>query len=192
MATNCLQQRWVFIHHVSAQIPNHWATEYCQNTKPNQCTKGDITALTATMNLEWQHKGESVMAQWAHEMASHRGQDDTCHWAREWGTDLPLAMTTQVIQDCEVCAVVEKPGRGNYLLPTPEWIRGNLVELVGKLTILTHSPSLLPRSNGLSHGINIDRIVGNLFSCTSHGNVWNMLIITWNESVGRVTGLCIE
>lgn len=66
------------------------------------------------------------------------------------------------------------------------------MKLVGKLTILTHSPSLPPRSNGLSHAINIDRMVGNLFSRTSHRNVWNMLIITWNESVGRVTGLCIE
>lgn len=36
------------------------------------------------------------------------GLDDTHHWAREQGTDLPLAMTTEVIQDCEVCAVVKE------------------------------------------------------------------------------------
>lgn len=108
MATDCLQQRWVFIHHVSAYIPNNWDTEECQNTKANQCTKGDITALVTTMNLNWQHKGEYVMTQWAHDVAGHRGQDDTHHWAREWGIDLPLAMTTQVIRDCEVSAVVKE------------------------------------------------------------------------------------
>lgn len=75
------------------------------------------------------------MAQWAHEMAGHRDQDNTCTRPENEPTsnNYPGSLLGQRSMCCSRGSLAEAD-----LLPTPERIRGNLVKLVGKLTVLTH------------------------------------------------------
>ena len=57
----------------------------------------------AHVDLDWQHKGELFMAQWAHGTSGHQGTDATYRWARDQGVDLTMDTITQVIHECEMC-----------------------------------------------------------------------------------------
>ncbi|KAK4807025.1 hypothetical protein QYF61_000354 [Mycteria americana] len=58
----------VKVHHVDAHIPKSWATEERQN---NQQVDQAAKIEEAQVDLDWQHKGELFIAQWAHDTSGH-------------------------------------------------------------------------------------------------------------------------
>lgn len=55
----------------------------------------------AQVDLDWQHKGELLLAWWAHDTLGHRGRDATYSWVHDQGADLTMDTIAQSIHDCE-------------------------------------------------------------------------------------------
>ncbi|KAK4828648.1 hypothetical protein QYF61_000296 [Mycteria americana] len=69
----------VKVHHVDAHVPKSQATEeYQNNQQVDQAAKIEV----AQVDLDWQHKGELFIAQWAHDTSGHQGRDAT--YSRNW------------------------------------------------------------------------------------------------------------
>ena len=68
----------VKVHHVDAHVPKSRATEENQN---NQQADQAAKIKVAQVDLDWHHKGEQLMARWAHDSSGHQGRDATCRWA---------------------------------------------------------------------------------------------------------------
>ncbi|KAK4810543.1 hypothetical protein QYF61_004506 [Mycteria americana] len=64
----------VKVHHVDAHVPKSQATEEHQNNQQvDQAAKMEV----GQVDLDWQHKGELFIAQWAHDTSGHQGRDAT-------------------------------------------------------------------------------------------------------------------
>ena len=55
------------------------------------------------MDLDWQHKGDSFLAHWAH--------DATYQWAYDQGVDLTMDNISQVIHNCETSTAIKQAKR---------------------------------------------------------------------------------
>lgn len=64
----------------------------------------------AQVDLDWQHKGELFLTQWAH--AGHQGRDATYRWIHDCGADFTMDAIGQVIHECETCTAFQQ---ANYL-----------------------------------------------------------------------------
>ncbi|KAK4807032.1 hypothetical protein QYF61_000361 [Mycteria americana] len=98
----------VKVHHVDAHVPKSRATEEHQNNQQvDQAAKIEV----AQVDLDWQHKGELFIAQWAHDTSGHQGRDATYRWAHDRGVDLTMDTIAQVIRECETCAAIKQAKR---------------------------------------------------------------------------------
>jgi len=70
-----LEKLTVKVHHVDAHVCKSWATEECQN---NQQVDQAAQIEVAQVDLDWQYKGEFLIALWAHDTSGHQGRDATC------------------------------------------------------------------------------------------------------------------
>ena len=69
-----LEQLVVKVRHVDAHVPKCRVTEEHQNNhQVDQAAKIEV----AQVDLDWQHKGELFIAQWAHDTSGHQGRDAT-------------------------------------------------------------------------------------------------------------------
>lgn len=67
------------------------------------------------MDLDWQHKGELVLAWWVHDGSGHQGRDATW-WAHDQGVDL----TTD--SNYETCAAI-KQAKHKALVIRAQWLK---------------------------------------------------------------------
>jgi len=75
-----LEKLAVKVCHVDAHVPEGWATEELQNNhQVGQAAKIEV----AQVDLDWQHKGDSLIVRWAHDTSGHQGRDVTYRWARD-------------------------------------------------------------------------------------------------------------
>jgi len=75
-----LEKLIVKVCQVDAHIPNSRATEEHQNShQVDQAAKIEV----AQVDLDWQHKGELLIAQWVHDTSGHQGRDTTHRWTRD-------------------------------------------------------------------------------------------------------------
>jgi len=65
------------------------------------------------VDLDWQHKGELLIAQWAHDISGNQGRDASYRWIRDQGVDLTWTIA-QVIHKCETRAAIKQ---GKLLKP---------------------------------------------------------------------------
>lgn len=56
------------IHHTDAQVSKSWVTEENQN---NQQTNQAAKIKVSWVDLDWQHKCELFLTQWAHDTVDH-------------------------------------------------------------------------------------------------------------------------
>ncbi|RMC17951.1 hypothetical protein DUI87_04825 [Hirundo rustica rustica] len=95
----------VKVCHVDAHIPKSRANEeHRKNEQVDQAAKIEVSKI----NLDWEHKGELFLAQWAHDASGHQGRDATYKCARDQGVGLTLDSISQVIHDCETCAAIKQ------------------------------------------------------------------------------------
>ncbi|RMC19448.1 hypothetical protein DUI87_04059 [Hirundo rustica rustica] len=116
----------VKVRHVDAHVPKSQANEeHRTNEQVDQAAKIEVSKI----DLDWQHKGELFLAQWAHDASGHQGRDATYKWARDRGVDLTMDSISQVIHDCETCAAIKqaeqvKPLCKRYVLTMVEATTG--------------------------------------------------------------------
>ncbi|KAK4806163.1 hypothetical protein QYF61_001086 [Mycteria americana] len=110
----------VKVHHVDAHVPKGHATEEHQN---NQQVDQAAEMELAQVDLDWQHKGELFIAQWAHDTSGHQGRDATYRWARDRGVDLTMDTIAQVIHECETCAAIKQSKRLKPLWYGGRWLK---------------------------------------------------------------------
>jgi len=69
-----LEQLAVKVCHLDAHVPKSQATEEHQNKhQVDQAAKIEV----AQVDLDWQHKGELFIAQWARDTSDHQGTEIT-------------------------------------------------------------------------------------------------------------------
>ncbi|RMC19597.1 hypothetical protein DUI87_03156 [Hirundo rustica rustica] len=108
----------VKVRHVDAHVPKSQANEEHQNNEQvDQAAKIEVSKI----DLDWQHKGELFLAQWAHDASGHQGRDATYKWARDRGVDLTTDSISQVICDCETCAAIKQAKRVKPLWYGGRW-----------------------------------------------------------------------
>ncbi|GAB0187656.1 hypothetical protein GRJ2_001230900 [Grus japonensis] len=115
-----LEKLVVKVHHVDAHVPKSQATEEHQNNQQvDQAAKIEM----AQVDLDWQHKGELFIARWAQDTSGHQGRDVTYRWARDQGVDLSMDAISQVIHQCETCAVIKQAKRVKPLWYGGRWLK---------------------------------------------------------------------
>ncbi|GAB0205118.1 hypothetical protein GRJ2_002977400 [Grus japonensis] len=115
-----LEKLVVKVHHVDAHVPKSRATEEHQNNQQvDQAAKIEV----AQVDLDWQRKGELFIARWAHDTSGHQGRDETYRWACDRGVDLSMDTISQVIHQCETCAVIKQAKRVKPLWYGGRWLK---------------------------------------------------------------------
>ncbi|KAK4818811.1 hypothetical protein QYF61_019740 [Mycteria americana] len=110
----------VKVCHVDADVPKGWVTEEHQNGQQvDQAAKIEV----AQVDLDWQHKGELFIVQWAHDTSGHQRRDVTCRWARDRGVDLTMDTIAQVIHECETCAAIKQAKRLKPVWYAGRWLK---------------------------------------------------------------------
>ena len=61
-------------------MPKSYATEEHQN---NEQVVQAARIEVAQLDLDWERKGELLVAQWAHKTLGHLGRNATYRWARD-------------------------------------------------------------------------------------------------------------
>ncbi|KAK4806985.1 LOW QUALITY PROTEIN: hypothetical protein QYF61_000314 [Mycteria americana] len=84
--------------YIDAHMPKNCAT------KEHQSNKQVDQAARIELDLDWEHKGELFIAQWAHETSEHLGRDATYRWAHDRGMHVTTEAITQ--HDGDYCLVV--------------------------------------------------------------------------------------
>ncbi|XP_051657001.1 ribonuclease H1-like [Manacus candei] len=98
----------VRVRHVDAHVRKGRANEeHRNNEQADRAARVEVSQV----DLDWQHKGELFLAQWAHDASDHQGRDATHRWARDRGVDLTKDIISQVIQDCETCVAIKQAKR---------------------------------------------------------------------------------
>ncbi|GAB0175576.1 hypothetical protein GRJ2_000022800 [Grus japonensis] len=96
--TAWLEKLVVKVRHVDAHIPKSQATEeHRNNEQVDQASRTEV----AQVDLDWEHKGELFIAQWAHDTSGHLGRDVTYKWACDQEVDLTIDAIAQVIRECQ-------------------------------------------------------------------------------------------
>uniref|UniRef100_A0A8V0YU63 Uncharacterized protein n=2 Tax=Gallus gallus TaxID=9031 RepID=A0A8V0YU63_CHICK len=104
--------------HIDAHVPKSQATEEQKNNhQVDQAARIEV----AQIDLDWQNKGELFLARWAHETSGHQRRDATYKWARDREVDLAMDAITQVIHDCETCAIIKQAKRMKPLWEEGQW-----------------------------------------------------------------------
>ncbi|KAF4793359.1 hypothetical protein TURU_112082 [Turdus rufiventris] len=85
---------FVKVRHIDAHVPKSEVPEEHQNQQVDHAAGIEV----AQVDLDWQHKGELFLAQWAHDTSGYQGRDATYRWACDRGVDLTVDTITQVIQ----------------------------------------------------------------------------------------------
>jgi len=75
-----MDQLVVKVCHVDAHIPKSQATEEHQN---NQEVVQAAQIEVVRVDLDWQPKGELLLARWAHDTSDHQGRDITYRWVHD-------------------------------------------------------------------------------------------------------------
>ncbi|GAB0199241.1 hypothetical protein GRJ2_002389500 [Grus japonensis] len=115
-----LEKLVVKVRHVDAHVPKSRATEeHRNNQQVDQAAKIEV----AQVDLDWQRKGELFIARWAHDTSGHQGRDATYRWARDQGVDLSMDAISQVIHQCETCAVIKQAKRVKPLWYGGRWLK---------------------------------------------------------------------
>ncbi|RMC01124.1 hypothetical protein DUI87_22390 [Hirundo rustica rustica] len=115
----------VKVRHVDAHIPKSRANEeHRNNEQVDQAAKIEVSKI----DLDWEHKGELFLSQWAHDASGHQGRDATYKWARDRGVDLTMDSISQVIHDCETCAAIKQVKRVKPLWYGRWWSKYNYGE----------------------------------------------------------------
>ncbi|GAB0202834.1 hypothetical protein GRJ2_002749000 [Grus japonensis] len=123
-----LEKLAVKVRRVDAHVPKSRATEeHRNNQQVDQAAKIEV----AQVDLYWQRKDELFIARWAHDISGHQGRDATYRWARDRGVDLSMDAISQVIHQCETCAVIKQTKRGKSCLT-------NLMAFYDGVTALLH------------------------------------------------------
>ena len=73
----------------------------------------------AQVDLDWEHKGELLIAQWAHDTSGHLGRDAIYKWDCDRGVDLTIDAIAQVIHECQTYTVIKQAKQLQ-----PFWYRG--------------------------------------------------------------------
>ncbi|RMB88695.1 hypothetical protein DUI87_34935 [Hirundo rustica rustica] len=109
----------VKVRHIDAHIPKSRANEeHRNNEQVDRAAKIEVSK----MDLDWEHKGELFLAQWAHDASGHQGRDATYKWARDRGVDLTMDSISQVIHEtCETCAAIKQAKRVKPLWYGGRW-----------------------------------------------------------------------
>ncbi|RMC19224.1 hypothetical protein DUI87_03829 [Hirundo rustica rustica] len=95
----------VKVRHVNAHIPKSRANEeHRSNEQVDRAAKIEVSKI----DLDWEHKGELFLAQWAHDASGHQSREATYKWAQDRGVDLTMDSISQVIHDCETCAAIKQ------------------------------------------------------------------------------------
>ncbi|TRZ23868.1 hypothetical protein HGM15179_003220, partial [Zosterops borbonicus] len=95
----------VKVRHVDAHVPKSRANEeHWNNEQVDQAAKIEVSKI----DLDWEHKEELFLAEWAHDASGHQGRDATYKWARHQGVDLTMDSVSQIIHDCDTCAAIKQ------------------------------------------------------------------------------------
>ncbi|XP_049649828.1 uncharacterized protein LOC126035341 [Accipiter gentilis] len=106
------------VRHEDSHVPKRRATEeHRNNDQVDQAAKIEVSQV----DLDWQHKGELFMAQWAHDTSGHQGRDATYRWARDRGADLTMDMNVK--HECETCAAIKQAKRLKPLWYGGRWLK---------------------------------------------------------------------
>jgi len=122
---------------MDAYVPKSQATEEHQNNQQvDQAAKIEV----AHIDLDWQHEGELLIAQWANDTSGHQGRDETYRQAHDRGVDMTTDTIAQVIHECETCAAIKQDKRIKTV-----WYGGytNCSLWMQHVTIQHHTSSLL-------------------------------------------------
>ncbi|RMC11059.1 hypothetical protein DUI87_12251 [Hirundo rustica rustica] len=115
----------VKVRHIDAHIPKSRANEeHRNNEQVDRAAKTEVSKI----DLDWEHKGELFLAQWAHDASGHQGRDATYKWARDRGVDLTMDSISQVIHDCETCAAIKQAKRVKPLWYGGRWSKNKYGE----------------------------------------------------------------
>ncbi|XP_064902006.1 uncharacterized protein LOC135577289 [Columba livia] len=110
----------VKVRHVDAHVPKSRATkEHLNNQQADQAAKIKV----AEVDLDWQHKGELFLAQWAHDASGHQGRDATYKWACDRGVDLTMDTISQVIHKRETCTEIKQAKRLKAVWYGGRWLK---------------------------------------------------------------------
>lgn len=71
------------------------------------------------MDLDWEHKSELFIAQWARDTSGHSARDATHKRAHDEGVDLTVDAIKLVIHEYKMCAITKKVKQLK-----PFWYRG--------------------------------------------------------------------
>ncbi|KAJ7424308.1 hypothetical protein WISP_29219 [Willisornis vidua] len=110
----------VKVHHIDAHVPKSRANEEHHN---NEQVDRAARIKVSQVDLNWQHKGEFFLAQWAHDASGHQGRDATYRWAHDRGVNLTMDSVSQVIHDCEACAAIKQATRVKPLWYSGWWLK---------------------------------------------------------------------
>ncbi|GAB0207391.1 hypothetical protein GRJ2_003204700 [Grus japonensis] len=93
---------------ITARLENipvkvHHVDEYQNNEQADKAAKIEV----AQVDLDWEHKGELFVAQWAHETLGHLGRHTTYRWACDQMVDLTMEAIMPVTHECERCATIK-------------------------------------------------------------------------------------
>ncbi|KAJ7424432.1 hypothetical protein BTVI_06509 [Pitangus sulphuratus] len=91
---------------VHAHLPKSQGTEEHRN-------KGHVDQVAkiqvSQVDLEWQHKGELFLVQWAHDAEGHQGRGDaTYRLAHDLWVDLTMDTISQVIHEYKTCTAINQ------------------------------------------------------------------------------------
>ncbi|TRZ06346.1 hypothetical protein HGM15179_020761, partial [Zosterops borbonicus] len=70
-----------------------------------------LVTVTISQILDWQHKSELFLAQWAHDGSGNQGRAATYRWTHDQGVNLTMDTISQVIHRCETCSVIQQAKR---------------------------------------------------------------------------------
>ncbi|RMC05618.1 hypothetical protein DUI87_17708 [Hirundo rustica rustica] len=189
----------VKVCYLDAHVPKSWANEeHRNNEQVDQAAKIEVSKI----DLDWQHKGELFLAQWAHDASGHQGRDATYRWARDRGVDLTMDSISQVIHDCEMYAAIKEAKQvkplwygKRYVLTTVEattgWLETYLVpHAIARNTILGLEKQILwrhgtPERTESDNGTHFMNSLINTWA-REHGTEWVYHIPYHAPAAGKV------
>ncbi|GAB0205209.1 hypothetical protein GRJ2_002986500 [Grus japonensis] len=125
MESYTLERLVLKVLYIDAHLPKSWATEEHQN---NQQVDHAAKTEAAQVDLDWQHKDELFVAQWAHDTSGHQGRDATYRWAHDRGVDLTMDAISQIIHECETCTTIKQAKQLKSLWYEGRWLKNQYGE----------------------------------------------------------------
>ena len=110
----------VKVHHVDAHVPKNRATEEHRN---NEQVDNVVRIEVAQMDLDWDHKGELFVAQWAHATSGHLGRGAMYRARGDPGMGLNTEAITQVFRESKTCTIIKRAKRVKPLWYRQRWLQ---------------------------------------------------------------------